>query len=88
MGSRRYAMARKATDTINIRVRMPEGLRKKLAGEADRSERSLNSEIVWRLGQSLGSEGAELVQEHETQEGRMRKMLEEVVAKIIAEGKK
>jgi Arc-like DNA binding domain len=78
-------MARKPTDTINIRVRMPDGIRKRLAVEAERSQRSINSEIVWRLGQSLGAE--DLVEEHESQEERMRKMLEGIVAKLIAESR-
>jgi Arc-like DNA binding domain len=75
-------MARKATDTVNLRVRMPEGIRKRLAVEAEGSRRSLNSEIVWRLGQSLGEE--ELVQEHESSEERMRKMMDEIVERISA----
>jgi Arc-like DNA binding domain len=78
-------MARKTTDTVNLRVRMPDGIRKRLALEAEKSRRSLNSEIVWRLGQSLGPEGTELVQEHESTEERMRKMLEGIVAKLITE---
>jgi Arc-like DNA binding domain len=75
-------MARKPTDTVNLRVRMPEGIRKRLAVEAEESRRSLNSEIVWRLGQSLGAE--DLVQEHESNEERMRKMMDEIVERISA----
>jgi hypothetical protein len=77
-------MARKATDTINLRVRMPEGIRKRLVGEADKSRRSLNSEIVWRLGQSLGAEGEELVQEHESSEERTRRLMDEIVERLTA----
>jgi Arc-like DNA binding domain len=49
-------MARKPTDTANLRLRLPEGLRKKLANEAEGNNRSLNSEILWRLGQTLSEE--------------------------------
>jgi Arc-like DNA binding domain len=77
-------MARKATDVINIRVRMPEGLRKRLAGEAERAQRSLNSEIVWRLGQSLGPEGAEFIKEHEAFDQKLERAIEEALAKIVA----
>jgi len=50
------ARARKPEDIIHLQVRMPEGLRQELAEEAEKSGRSLNAEILWRLGQTL-SEG-------------------------------
>jgi hypothetical protein len=78
-------MARKPGDTINLRVRMPEGLRKRLAAEAERSHRSLNSEIVWRLGQSLGPEGAEFIREHETVEEHMKRVLDDIIARYTNE---
>ena len=49
-------MARKGTDTVNLRLRLPEALRKTLATEAEQAERSLNSEILWRLGQTFGEQ--------------------------------
>jgi hypothetical protein len=79
-------MAKKPPDEpVNLRLRMPEALRKKLAAEAEANERSLNSEIVYRLGQSLGAE--DLVRMHESSEERIRRMLEEIVAKHIAKAK-
>jgi Arc-like DNA binding domain len=52
-------MARKAkyrTELVNLRLRMPEGLRQDLADAAEKANRSLNSEILWRLGQTFGEE--------------------------------
>jgi hypothetical protein len=46
-------MSRKADDPIALQVRMTEGLRLKLAKAAVQNGRSLNAEIVWRLGQTL-----------------------------------
>jgi Mg2+ and Co2+ transporter CorA len=46
-------MARKPGDVVNLRLRLPEALRRRLAHEADASNRSLNSEILWRLGQTF-----------------------------------
>jgi hypothetical protein len=80
------AMAAKK-DIVNVRVRMIEALRKKLAAEAKANERSLNSEIVYRLGQSLGTEGAEMVKMHESVEQRLMRMFEEIVAKMQVEQK-
>jgi len=82
-------MARKPTDPdiVNLRLRMPESLRKTLAGIAEKSGRSLNSEIVWRLGQSLGPEGEEYAKQYETTEEYLRKKLDELVAEIIKKRK-
>ena len=52
---------RKVTDTVALQVRMPEGLRRKLAAEAEESQRSLNSEILWRLGQTLTEEWQQFI---------------------------
>jgi hypothetical protein len=39
--------------TVNLQVRLPEEVRKRLAEEAEKNKRSLNSEVVWRLEHSL-----------------------------------
>jgi hypothetical protein len=74
-----------ARPIANLRLRLPETLRRKLATEAEKSQRSLNSEILWRLGQSLGAEGSALVEEHETLEQHLKRKLDEVVDKLLAE---
>jgi hypothetical protein len=77
-------MATKKTpdEPVNLRLRMPEALRKRLAAEAKTNERSLNSEIVYRLGQSLGTEGAEMVKTHESSEQAMTRLIEEIRARL------
>lgn len=70
-------MARKPDDTINLRVRLPETMRKMLETQAEMNERSLNSEIVYRLGQSLGAE--DLARQHESADQRIRRILDEFV---------
>jgi Arc-like DNA binding domain len=72
-------MPRKVTDTVALQVRMPEGLRRKLAAEAEKSERSLNSEILWRLGQSLGTEGTGFLEQHEVAEEQVKTILDRIV---------
>ena len=46
----------KPNDPIALQVRMTEGLRRKLAGAAEKNGRSLNAEILWRLGQTFEKE--------------------------------
>lgn len=46
-------MARKPTDQVQLKLRFDERLRRQLEREAARNDRSMNSEIVNRLEQSL-----------------------------------
>jgi Arc-like DNA binding domain len=48
--------ARKPTDTVQLKLRFSEGLRRQLARQAKQRDCSLNAEIVARLEQSLKSE--------------------------------
>jgi Arc-like DNA binding domain len=64
------------TATVSLQVRLPEGLRRKLVQEADKNARSLNGEIVWRLGQSFGTEDAALAEAGEKERARI---LDEIV---------
>jgi Arc-like DNA binding domain len=49
-------MARKPTDTVQLNLRFPESLRRRLERAADANDCSLNSEIVHRLEQSFRRE--------------------------------
>jgi Arc-like DNA binding domain len=53
-------MARKLTDEVQLKLRFSEALRRRLAREARRNKRSLNTEIVTRLDQSLLNQTADL----------------------------
>jgi predicted HicB family RNase H-like nuclease len=46
-------MVRKPTDTIQLKVRMSETLRRQMEDAAVRNGRSMNAEIVARLGNSI-----------------------------------
>jgi len=70
-------MARKkrTDEVISFKLRMPEGLRQKLEVEAKTAERSMNSEILWRLGQTFGDEWQRFiagVEERERNEQQQR----------------
>jgi hypothetical protein len=88
------ARTRKPTDTVNLRLRLPEALRVKLTSEADHNKRSLNSEILYRLDQTFGEEFLRFVTHQEEQERseqerferiRQDPRMQEVIAKIIAD---
>jgi hypothetical protein len=70
---------RKDTDVVNLRLRLPEGLRKQLDVEAEKANRSLNSEILWRLGQTFGKEWLEFIGEIEQQENREQEVLDRLM---------
>ena len=46
-----------ADDVIGLRIRLPPGLHQLLQETARRNNRSLNSEMLWRLAHSLSIEG-------------------------------
>ena len=83
-------MARRLTDIVAMQVRLPEGLRRQLVGAAEANARSLNSEILWRLGQSFGPQEQRLVDQSELEEKReteFRERLlqnEETIRTIVA----
>ena len=55
-------MARKLTDTVQLKLRFSEALRRRLEREAKRQEQSLNAEIIGRLEQSFRkAEDADLI---------------------------
>jgi hypothetical protein len=90
------ARKRKLEETVNLRLRLPEALRQALTAAAEKSERSLNSEILWRLGRTFGPEWQEFVtgmedrerreqelRERVLQDPKMRKTLDELIARHI-----
>jgi len=52
-------MARKPTDEVQLKLRFDEKLRRRLAREAERNDRSMNAEIVLRLESSFQQEDTE-----------------------------
>jgi hypothetical protein len=80
----------KPNDPIALQVRMTEGLRRKLAGAAQKNGRSLNAEILWRLGQTLEKEERKKQDDEilETLSPGMRASIEKLVRKLIADKEK
>jgi hypothetical protein len=79
------APKRKPTDIVNLKVRFTEALRKRIEEEAKKNQRSLNGEIVYRLGVTFGAEGAALVGQYEEAEEGLRRVLHEIVQRWTAE---
>jgi hypothetical protein len=52
-------MARKPTDEVQLKLRFDEKLRRRLAREAERNDRSMNAEILLRLESSFRQEDTE-----------------------------
>jgi hypothetical protein len=80
MLSEEEPMARKPTDIVPLQVRLPEGMRKELVNAAEKSQRSLNSEIVWRLGQSLDADARALVEFQLWREGRDQEFMDRLMS--------
>jgi hypothetical protein len=79
-------MRRNPNDPIALQVRMTEGLRRKLATAAEKNGRSLNSEIVWRLGQTFDAEGGKPLEEAHQLKGFIEAMAANpVIMKTVAE---
>jgi hypothetical protein len=74
-------MARRPTDLVKLNLRFPEALRRRLEREAEKSNHSLNSEIVQRLYGSFDSsrDQTEMVARallRDLDEGVVEKMIE------------
>ena len=72
-------MARKATDLVNLTLRLPEALRQQLASKAENANRSLNSQILWRLGQTFSDQWRGFVAGVEEQQRREEEELERIM---------
>jgi Arc-like DNA binding domain len=78
-------MARKP-GIVSLQVRMPEEVRKELAIDAAKSGRSLNSEIVWRLVQSLPVSRRSALLEHQEQTLTFDEKVKAYIAEKVKEG--
>jgi hypothetical protein len=79
---------RKPDDIVNMKVRFTEAMRARIEQEAKKSNRSINGEIVHRLGVSFGAEGPMLVKQFEERTKELAKELDEIVKRIVAERRK
>lgn len=80
-------MPRKPTDIRQLKLRLPEAMRRKLERASDKSGRSLNNEVLWRLGQSFATEGDDtvlkLAQDQSDFDANTKKKIEEIVKQLI-----
>lgn len=79
---------RKSTDIVSLKVRLTEALRARLETDAKKANRSLNREIVYRLGLSYGAEGVALAEQFEEHEKEVAKRLREIVEQLARKGGK
>jgi hypothetical protein len=78
---------RKPTDIVNIKVRCSEAFRAHIEREAKKSNRSINREIIHRLGMTFGEEGLALADQFDELEKEMMVQLREVVRRFMADEK-
>lgn len=70
-------------DRVNTRIRLTQGLRKALIEAAEKNQRSFNSEIIYRLANSFGEQGAAFINRHEEVEQDIKQALEDIVSKML-----
>jgi hypothetical protein len=79
---------RRKEDIVQVNLRMREDLRQRLWREAEKSGRSFNQELVWRLGESLKREAVEdMLQEMHFLAVEQRQAMEEF-RQMLKGGKK
>jgi hypothetical protein len=78
---------RKPTDIVNLKVRFTEAMRARIEQEAKKNQRSLNGEIVYRLGVSFGEEGHALAHQYEEREKELKAKLHEIVERLTQEAR-
>jgi hypothetical protein len=77
---RTIAMARKGT--AHIRLRWPDILHKRIAEEAAKTGRSLNAEILWRIGLTLEPEWQDFIAARVEEEAEREKRDRETREKV------
>jgi hypothetical protein len=70
------ARKRRLDAVISFKLRMPEALRQKIEAEAGKANRSMNSEILWRLGQTFEEKWQRFIAGVEDRAKRDRESLE------------
>jgi hypothetical protein len=64
---------------VNLNVRMPELLRRQLVAEAESAKRSLNSEVLWRLGQTFSPEWQRFIAGIAEEQDRQRDVIDQLL---------
>jgi hypothetical protein len=79
---------RKPDDIVNMKVRFTEALRARIEQEAKKNNRSINGEIVYRLGTTFGPEGLALANQFEQIQKEATIHLRKIVEDFIRQQKK
>jgi hypothetical protein len=77
------AKKKRVDEVISFKLRMPEGLRQKIEAEAEKANRSMNSEILWRLGQTFGQEWQEFLSRVEAKEKTKQEQIQALTKSLI-----
>ena len=67
---------------MSLNLRFTEGMRANLEQDAKKNHRSLNSEIVYRLGTTYGAEGVALAAQYDEFEKEMQRRFREMMDKF------
>ena len=78
-------MAKHPDEIANLKLRFPEVMRARLAEEAKRNQRSLNGEIVYRLGTTFGAEGVALAAQYGAIEREVNRQVREIMHRLATE---
>ena len=78
---------RKPTDIVSLKVRFTEAMRARIEQEAKKANRSLNGEMVYRLGLTFGAEGVELANQFEEAEKEMMTAAREIIQRLAIEAR-
>ena len=74
---------RRVDEIVSFKLRLPEGLRQQLEAEAEKAERSINSEILWRLGQTFGEKWQAFIAGVEAREKAEEEIRQELVERLV-----
>jgi hypothetical protein len=85
---RKMARKRSPSDIVDLKVRMTEALRARIEQEAKKNNRSLNGEVIYRLGVSFGAEGAEMARQYDEAERELKRRFRAIVDELLEDAAK
>jgi hypothetical protein len=77
-------MPKQPADLISFKLRMPEALRAQIENAAEDANRSMNSEILWRLGQSFAPEWQAFIEAAEKRDRDLKEMQAASMERLMA----
>jgi hypothetical protein len=74
---------RDGDEIVHLKLRLPEHMRKQLADAAEAADRSMNSEIISRLGWSFSPEWQQFISAVEERERKVAQAREEALNELL-----